>query len=128
VKAVVTGLVCPLDSLGPPADLECFHVDYFVTVDFVGDDVANIGNATFRFEVVTPRWIEDYLGPTDVMLGRHFVVVRSYDLSLIDTKITKYVNTNFSGPTVADIIQRLEKIGRYDDGLDLFPLSDQWIL
>lgn len=98
--------------VGRPASADTFQLEYYVDVAIVDDQENEMpGVLTFTFEVVSPRWIEKHLDPTKLMLGRHFVVVLSPDIDMIDTKLEGYIAT-ITGATPREIHEKLEKLGR----------------
>jgi immunity protein 8 of polymorphic toxin system len=112
---------------GSPESPDIFQLTYHVDVSVVDDDDSELpGLMTFIFDVVSPKWIEKYLNPSQIMLGRHFIIARDANLDLVDEKLSDFVNT-FTGETAEEIDQKLEKIGR-SDNMEVLPVPDRHFL
>ena len=51
------------------------------------------GEESFDFTVCTPKWLDENLKESDVLVGRHYIFVKRYDYAQICKKIEKIVNS-----------------------------------
>ena len=115
-------------SVGTPSSSTTFQLSYFVEVAIfdVDSGVEYPGTLTFTFEVVSPTWIAEFLGTDKILLGRHFIVSNTSDLSKVEAKLTKYLDA-FRGGTAKELVEKLEKVARSESAVE-YPLAETFFL
>lgn len=110
--------------VGEPESTSVFQLNYYVDVAVIDDAERELpGVLTFIFGVVSPRWIENNLESSEIMVGRHYIIAKTCDLDLIDAKLKDYIES-FEASTPTALLQKLEKIGR-SDSEDGYPLPER---
>jgi hypothetical protein len=72
-----------------PADLECFSVPFRVLLGPHGGE----GEESFDFSICSPAWIENRCRKDGFVIGRHLIVVPSYEVTKIVEVIEKIVRS-----------------------------------
>ena len=71
------------------------------------------GEEAFDIQVCTPKWLMDHHEPTDVVLGRHYLIVFGYDYDRLLKVISSYCN-ECSGQTWREIATQLGRLGKWE--------------
>lgn len=71
------------------------------------------GDETFDIVVCTPQWLLENNKTSDIIFGRHYLIVFEYDFKAICDKLTKYVN-NIDGDTWDEIALQVGRIGKWE--------------
>ncbi len=92
-----------------PTDPERFGFLLQIIAGPAGED----GEESFDVTVCTPSWIQENLGPTDILIGRHHLIVRRYDYQGLMRFLGDYCQ-KCRGNSWADIAERLGRIGKWE--------------
>ena len=98
-------------------DLESYHPDdpenfRFLMQLFIGPDGAD-GFESFDIVVCTPDWIKQNLGKEEILLGRHHVIVQTYDYKRLMQRIEKYL-LHCTGDTWREVAEKVGRLGKWE--------------
>ena len=71
------------------------------------------GEESFDVQVCTPKWLLSHHDATDVVLGRHYLIVFEYNYGRLVKLISSYCN-ECSGQTWQEIAARLGELGKWE--------------
>ncbi|MCU1273492.1 MAG: hypothetical protein JWO48_923 [Bryobacterales bacterium] len=71
------------------------------------------GEESFDIQVCTPKWLIGHSGRTDIILGRHYLIMIEYDYDRLVEKIASFCN-ECSGETWQEIAGRLSRLGKWE--------------
>ena len=71
------------------------------------------GEESFDVVVCSARWISHHLGPEGILVGRHYLVVDSYDYPRLEGFLRRYVD-QCSGSTWEEVAFRLGRLGKWE--------------
>lgn len=103
---------CPdIDSLEKfsPDNPETFCILLQAMVGPEGEE----GEESFDIEVCTPKWLEESLGVTDVVLGYPFLIVREYHYDRIIEAIKDFLKT-CSGNNWNEVALKVSRLGKWE--------------
>lgn len=92
-----------------PTDLENFRVRVRLLVGPVG----SIGAESFDLEVCSPRWLEERLGPREVISGRHLLIMRRWNWSAIEAYIREQVD-QCEGDDWSTVGEKVGRLGYWE--------------
>ena len=92
-----------------PADPGNFAFLLQVMVGPVGQDAEE----SFDVVVCTPRWISSHLGPEEILVGLHHLVVATYDYGRLERFLRRRVS-ECGGTTWNEIGARIGRLGRWE--------------
>jgi hypothetical protein len=92
-----------------PENPQCFS---FLLQAMIGP-VDSEGEESFDIEVCTPEWLRSQYSDTDVLPGRHLLIVFDYDLDRIKNYISRYCERceadNWEG-----LASKLSRLGQWE--------------
>ena len=71
------------------------------------------GEESFGMQVCTPNWLKSRHSETDILFGKHMLIVFDYDIDRIKNYIAKYCE-RCVGDNWQDIASKLSKIGQWE--------------
>jgi hypothetical protein len=71
------------------------------------------GEESFDIHLCTPQWLIENSKKTDVIFGRHYLIVFEYDFEKIEKKLKSFV-ANIDEPTWDEVAQKLSRIGMWE--------------
>lgn len=71
------------------------------------------GEESFDMDVCTPRWLEETHGIDEVVIGRHYLIVREYNYQRIVTTIKDFLR-DCSGENWSDVAERVSRLGKWE--------------
>ncbi len=71
------------------------------------------GSELFGVTVCTPQWLSRKYGKTDVIIGRHYLIVFEYDFDRIMERIRSYVQ-NCQGENWNEIAQKVGRLAHWE--------------
>ncbi len=71
------------------------------------------GEESFDMQVCTPRWLSEHHDRSDILIGRHHLIVFEYDYDRLVDLIAKLCG-ECSGETWQEIALRLGRIGKWE--------------
>ncbi|MEJ1334509.1 MAG: immunity 8 family protein [Candidatus Sedimenticola sp. (ex Thyasira tokunagai)] len=100
-----------IDSLSSyqPEEPECFAFLLQAMIGPKGED----WEESFDIEVCTPKWIEKTYGLDEIVIGRHYFIVREYNYENIIRTIDKYL-MHCSGDDWKEVAARVSRLGRWE--------------
>lgn len=72
-----------------------------------------VGEESFDLMVCTPDWLKDNINKTEILFGRHYLIVFQYDYDAIYKKLTEYVN-NIEASNWDEIGTLIGRIGYWE--------------
>ena len=72
-----------------------------------------LGEESFDIQVCTPAWLLSTLKKSDVIPGRHFLIVLEYDFECIMNKIKEMIES-LSGNNWEELAQKFGRIGYWE--------------
>ena len=108
VKAIYAGGVDALKDHVPhdPAN-------FFLNVTVMVGPYGERGEESFDLYVCTPAWIAEKCERDGFVNGRHLLIVRDYDPDLIESLITKLVES-CQGNSWEDVAEKVGRIGYWE--------------
>jgi Immunity protein 8 len=101
----------------PDADLSTFRPDdpddVGILVQVIAGPDGGPGEESFDVMVCTPRWLERRVRADGPLVGRHHLVVASYDGAEVTRFLTAAVEAEHA-PTWNDLAARLGRIGMWE--------------
>jgi Immunity protein 8 len=92
-----------------PEDSERFGI----LVQMMAGPVGEPGEESFDVVVCTPRWLQGELGPNDVKMGRHYLLIKQYDYCGLVRFLQDFAAT-CSGATWEEVAMRLGRLGMWE--------------
>lgn len=92
-----------------PEDPECFGFFVQAMIGIEGKE----GDDSFGIEVCTPKWLLKNHSETDVVFGRHKLIMFDYDIGRIRSAIARYCEYCF-GEEWLEIAEKLARIGHWE--------------
>jgi hypothetical protein len=112
VKAVLKGLHSPdardLDTFSPP-DPKCFRL--LLQAMFGSNDAP--GEESFDILVCTPAWLALEVERKGKVSGRHYLIVREFNLSMIKSFLTDLARDSV-GQTWEEVAEKLSRVGKWE--------------
>lgn len=71
------------------------------------------GEESFDITLCTPKWLEGHLQNSQVMSGRHYLIVREYNIVAIRDFLLSY-GRQCHGETWRDVAQQLSRLGKWE--------------
>lgn len=71
------------------------------------------GEESFDVTVCTPSWLQENLRPTDILIGRHHLIVRRYDYQGLTRFLVEYCQ-KCRGNSWAEVAEQLGRIGKWE--------------
>lgn len=71
------------------------------------------GEESFDIEVCTPRWLEETHGISDVIIGRHHLIVREYNYPRIVATIKDFLRC-CSGERWNEVAEKVSRLGKWE--------------
>jgi hypothetical protein len=87
--------------------------DFGFLLQIMAGPVGTDGEESFDVVVCTARWIGHHLGSEGVLVGRHYLVVDSYDYRSLEGFLRRYVD-QCSGHTWEEVAIRLGRLGKWE--------------
>lgn len=87
--------------------------DFGFLLQILAGPVGTDGEESFDVVVCTARWISNCLGPEGILVGRHYLVVDSYDYRRLEGFLRRYVD-ECSGSTWEAVAMRLARLGKWE--------------
>lgn len=92
-----------------PGETDCFSILVQVMVGPAGA----AGEETFDIVVCTPTWIAKRLLVEPYLLGRHYLIVPSYDYEQLQATLSYYIS-QASANTWNEVARRIGRIGKWE--------------
>ena len=87
--------------------------DFGFLLQIMAGPLGGAGEETFDLVVCTARWISHHLGPEGILVGRHYLVLDSYDYRRLEGFLQRYFN-QCSGSTWQDVATSLARLGKWE--------------
>jgi hypothetical protein len=87
--------------------------DFAFLLQITAGPVGVDGEESFDVVVCTARWISHHLGPERILVGRHYLVVDSYDYRRLEGFLRRYVGQCL-GNTWEEVAIRLARLGKWE--------------
>ena len=71
------------------------------------------GEESFDIEVCTPRWLEETYGRSEIIIGRHHLIVREYNYQRIVAAINEFLQ-GCSGNNWNEVALKVSRLGRWE--------------
>lgn len=71
------------------------------------------GEESFDIVICTPGWLEEQVRDKGILIGRHHLIVKDYDLNRIRTFLIKYAETCL-GETWDAVAEKLARLGHWE--------------
>ena len=84
----------------------------FLLQAMIGPEDAE-GEESFDIEVCTPAWLKSQYSTTDILSGRHMLIVFDYDLDRIKNYISNHCEI-CEGTCWEEVANKLSKFGRWE--------------
>jgi Immunity protein 8 len=112
MKAEIKGFYSP-DIL----DLERFYPEsennFCFLLELLVGPKNEKGDETFDVIICTPQWLLENNKASDIIFGRHYLIVFEYDFEAICNKLTQYVNS-IDGKTWDEIALKVGRVGMWE--------------
>ena len=112
MRAGIKGFHCPdiQDLEGyKPKEPDCFS---FLLQLAVGP-LDGPGEESFQVEVCTPAWLAKTFEESPIIMGRHFLIVREYDIQRILSFVDLYIK-RCSGDNWEEIALKVGRLGLWE--------------
>lgn len=98
-------------------DLNSYWLDEFDNFVFwvramIGPDTEE-GAESFDMQICTPTWLISQHSESEVIFGRHMLIVFEYNLDRIKSKVSRYCDS-CSGKDWPEIVEKLSRIGYWE--------------
>jgi hypothetical protein len=74
---------------------------------------AEDGEESFDVTVCTPSWLSEKLGPMDILIGRHFLIVHRYDYQRLEQFLIDYCE-KCRADSWAEVAEQLGRLGKWE--------------
>lgn len=71
------------------------------------------GEESFDIEVCTPRWLEETYSMDEIIVGRHYLIVREYNYPRIVAAIKKFLQS-CSGENWNAVGEKVSRLGKWE--------------
>ena len=71
------------------------------------------GEESFDIEVCTPKWLEETYGVDDVVIGRHYLIVREYSYERLVCSIKDFLQ-QCSGENWDEVAVKVSRLGMWE--------------
>lgn len=71
------------------------------------------GEESFDIVVCTPKWLEEICEMEDIVIGRHYFIVRKYNYEKIILTIEKFLQ-QCSGKNWDEVGRKVSRLGRWE--------------
>lgn len=92
-----------------PEEPECFSLLLQIMAGVAGED----GEESFDVQVCTPMWLAQNHKQSEVVIGRHLLIVFEYDYARLVNLIHSYCN-NCVGDTWDEVATKLGRLGKWE--------------
>lgn len=92
-----------------PEDPLCFRIVIQAMVGPRGGE----GEESFDVNVCTPAWLEKEIAKEGFVVGRHYLIVSTYNPAFIEKLIRKFVE-RWSGESWSEVAQKVARIGYWE--------------
>jgi immunity protein 8 of polymorphic toxin system len=92
-----------------PDDPEHFGVLVQVIAGPEGGD----GEESFDVIVCTPSWLSNQIGPTEIKMGRHYLLLKQYDFARLMQFVSSFAAA-CTGATWEEAALRLGRLGKWE--------------
>ncbi len=92
-----------------PEDEDCFGFLLTAMIGAPGEK----GEEAFDIMVCSPMWILRNRKPSDILVGRHYLIMQEYNFERLVSFIQKFCRS-CSGNTWAEIANKLSRLGRWE--------------
>lgn len=101
----------------PDVDLDSYYPEDPSNFSFLLQAMIGIegkdGHDSFDIMVYTPQWLLQHHNDSDVVFGRHTLIVFDYDIGRLRAAISRYCEYTF-GDDWLEIAERLARIGYWE--------------
>jgi hypothetical protein len=87
--------------------------NFGILVQVMAGPAGGEGEESFDMVVCTPDWLRNQLGPTDIKMGRHYLLVKQYDFAAL-ARFVKNFAAECSGATWHEAALRLARLGKWE--------------
>jgi hypothetical protein len=98
-----------LEICGEPRDKAHFLLAFQAMIGPVNGE----GTESFQIEVCTPSWLMAECADEKAVWGHYKLIVKEYDLRLIQTQIEKYLE-NCVGETWEDVAEKIGRVAQWE--------------
>jgi hypothetical protein len=88
-----------------------FYIYFQLDVEF---EDSKKGYELFSFIVVSPKWLETFLHENDIELGRGYIIMKDFDINLLEKKI-KHIISICTANNIYETINNISKFFRYEN-------------
>jgi hypothetical protein len=92
-----------------PEDPEKFGI----LVQVIAGPAGEQGEESFDVMVCTPSWLSDQIGPMDVTVGRHYLMVKQYNFARLLQFVSNFA-AECTGTTWDEAALRLSRLGKWE--------------
>jgi hypothetical protein len=82
-------------------------------LQLIAGPLSEPGEESFDVFVCTPEWIELHHPPTEIVIGRHILIVFEYDFDRLFRFLQEYFS-RCSGSTWQEIAVKLSRLGKWE--------------
>ncbi|MCW5971452.1 MAG: immunity 8 family protein [Blastocatellales bacterium] len=108
IKSMYSPDIDDLSNYSPP-DTE----NFCFLLQLIAGPASEKGEESFDILVCTPRWLLENLKQEDVLIGRHYLIVKEYDFNRISHKIHKFV-ARCEGSNWDEVASKLSRLGHWE--------------
>ena len=87
--------------------------NFGILVQVMAGPVGEPGEESFDVVVCTPSWLSGKLGPADIQMGRHYLLVKQYDYAKLRHFIERFA-AQCAGATWQETALRLGRLGMWE--------------
>jgi hypothetical protein len=87
--------------------------DFAILIQVMAAPEDSEGEESFDLTLCTPGWITHALTTEKIMMGRHLLIVQSFDYQQVLSYITNYV-TSCEGDTWPEVADKLGRLGQWE--------------
>jgi Immunity protein 8 len=112
MKARVKGLHSP-DVPDLTRHVPAVRDDFAFLLQILAGPAEADGEESFDVFVCTPTWLRNNHQPTDIVMGRHKLIVFEYDYGRLWTFITSVIES-CEGATWQELAERIGRLGKWE--------------
>ena len=99
---------------GDPARFQPSDAGTFsITLRLLIGPAESVGEESFDVTVCSPAWLEKECERNGFVLGRHHLVVRSYDFGFVERVLAKLI-ARYSGETWPEIAEKISRLAYWE--------------
>jgi hypothetical protein len=87
--------------------------NFGILVQVMAGPAGEQGEESFDVVVCTPSWLSDQLGPADIRMGRHYLLVKQYDYVRLRRFVERFA-AQCSGATWQEAALDLGRLGKWE--------------